>query len=223
MESFYEASLAGARENSMVESFVVVEAPKPAPVEEKKAPAAVAKAPVKKAAPVAKTPTREKKGKIWELCYYKEETIKFEGKDVDNGVMFKFFNCEKCHIVIIGKFKGFLFSRCKRINFQLEDCISLGEMLNCDDMKVTPFKALPCLSVEKSNGVQVFATDESKEKIEIRTTASQSVSFCVPKEEGTYDPEASDCEDSITTMIPETYITKLVDKQVKIVALDLAD
>ena len=84
-------------------------------------------------------------------------------------------------------------------------------MLNCEDCKVTPFKACPCLSVEKSNGVQVFSTDESKDKIEIRTTASQSISFTYPKEEGTYDPEASDCEDSILTVIPETYITKLVD------------
>ena len=131
VESFYEGSINGARENSSIK------APAPTPVvEEKKAepakPGAVAKAPVKAAA-VPKEPTRVKKGKILELSNYKNETLKFEGAEVDNGTQFNFFNCEKCKVIIVGKFKNFMFQRCKRMKVFMDECISMGEIINSDD------------------------------------------------------------------------------------------
>jgi len=160
VESFYEASLNGARENSQIK------APSPAPVvEEKKAEpvkaGAVAKAPVK-ATVVPKEPVKVKKGKIWECSNYKNETLKFEGSEVDIGTGFNFFNCERCKVIIVGKFKNFMFQRCKRIQFSVEECVSIGEIINSDDFKVTVQDRLPTVSVEKSNGVQVITTLKSK-------------------------------------------------------------
>jgi len=54
-------------------------------------------------------------------------------------------------------------------------------------------------------------------------TASQSVSMQYPKNEGTYDPNNEDDDDSKTFIVPETYIVKLVDEKVSVVAQEGID
>lgn len=117
---------------------IKVEAP---PVE---APKPVAKAaPAKKAAPVKKEPTKVLKLKTWEICNFIGETITFEESEVDKNMTFNFFNCEKCQVVIKGKFKGAMFNRCKRVDITLSECISVLEVIRCEDMKVRPQVKVP--------------------------------------------------------------------------------
>ena len=59
--------------------------------------------------------------------------------------------------------------------------------------------------------MQVFGTMESKNKISIVTTASQSVSFKYPKDEGTYDPNNEEHDPFKTEVIPESFTSKLKD------------
>lgn len=54
-------------------------------------------------------------------------------------------------------------------------------------------------------------------------TASQSVSMQYPKDIGTYDPNNEDDDDSKTFIIPETYIVKLIDEKVNVVAQEGID
>ena len=44
-----------------------------------------------------------------------------------------------------------------------------------------------------------------------------------PKNEGTYDPNNEDDDDSKTFIIPETYIVKLIDEKVNVVAQEGID
>lgn len=70
LESFYEGTVNGLRENPLYKAEAPAPQSAPAPqIEEKKA--GPAKAAAVKAAPVKKEPTKIKKGKTWEICDYK--------------------------------------------------------------------------------------------------------------------------------------------------------
>ena len=144
LESFYEGTVEGLRENPLYKAEAPAPQSAPAPqAEEKKA--GPAKAAAVKAAPVKKEPTKIKKGKTWEVCDYKnqKDPIKFEGADVDGSTSFAFYNCEKINVIIVGKFKTFLFSRCKQVKLTMDESISQGEIIKSERMKVHVNKRLP--------------------------------------------------------------------------------
>jgi hypothetical protein len=115
IESFHEGSMNGAMdmfgEAVSAPSMPVVQ---PAPQEKKEVPTAGAPAKaVAKPAPKKKEPMMVKKGMIWEFADYNKATIKLEEEQVDPKMTYNFFNCERCVIIIPGKIKGVMLSRCK--------------------------------------------------------------------------------------------------------------
>lgn len=146
-----------------------------------------------------------------------------DGNDLDKNVLVNLYNCTKVKVVLIGKFSNFMLSRCKRVQVFLQECIALGEVINCDDIKVNVETKLPTVSVEKSNGVEIICTKESKTQTTLRTTASQSVSFSYPKEEGEFNPSNDEEDPNAVHIIPETYIVKLVNGKLKIEANDMSE
>jgi adenylyl cyclase-associated protein len=184
------------------------EAPKAEPKkEEAKAP--VKAAPAKPAKPAPKPPVKVLRFKTWEISNYGAETLHFPAAEVNPGMTFNFFNCEKTKVVIEGKFKNAMLSRCKKIEIKMDECLSMMEILKSENVKVTVGKKCPMVSVELSNGVQIYTTAESKTSCQLSTTASQSVSFIYPKNEGTFDPNDEEDDDVKTDVIPETYVSKL--------------
>lgn len=59
-----------------------------------------------------------------------KEVIELDEGEVDQGTTLNFFNCERITVKVSGKFKNFLFSRCKGIKFQFDEIISLGEIIS---------------------------------------------------------------------------------------------
>ena len=189
-------------------SAAPVEAPKAEPKkEEAKAP--VKAAPAKPAKPAPKPPVKVLRFKTWEISNYGAETLHFPAAEVNPGMTFNFFNCEKTKVVIEGKFKNAMLSRCKKMEIKMDECMSMMEILKSENIKMTVLKKCPMVSVELSNGVQIYTTAESKTNCSLSTTASQSVSFIYPKNEGTYDPNDEEDDDVKTDVIPETYVSKL--------------
>jgi len=97
------------------------------------------------------------------------------------------------------------------------------EVIKSEDCIVRVENRLPCISIELSNGVQVYSTAASKSTISLNTTASQSVSFNYPKDEGTFDPEDSEEDGWLRAVLPETYNTKLVEGKPVTVAMEGID
>lgn len=91
--------------------------------------------------------------KTWEISNYGDETLVFPAAEVNPGMTFNFFNCEKTKVVIEGKFKNAMFSRCKKVEFKMEECMSMVEIIKSESMKMTVTKKCGCISVELSNGV----------------------------------------------------------------------
>ena len=152
-------------------STAPVEAPQVEPKkEEAKAP--VKAAPAKAAKPAPKAPVKVLRFKTWEISNYGAETLHFPAADVNPGMTFNFFNCEKTKVVIEGKFKNAMMSRCKKMEIKMDEAMSMMEILKCEDCKLTVLKKCPQVSVELSMGVQVITTAESKTKCQLSTTAS---------------------------------------------------
>lgn len=133
-------------------SATPVEAPKAeANKEEAKAPAKAT--PAKPAKPAPKAPVKVLRFKTWEISNYGAETLHFPAAEVNPGMTFNFFNCEKTKVVIEGKFKNAMLSRCKKMEIKMDECMSMMEILKSENVKMTVDKKCPMISVELSNGV----------------------------------------------------------------------
>ena len=179
--------------------------------EEKKA--APVKAPVAaKPKPAAKAPVKVLRFKTWEISNYGDETIEFPASEVNPGMTFNLFNCEKTKIIVHGKFKNMMLSRCKKVEIKMEEMISTLEVIKSETIKIYVEKKCPTVSVELSNEVKIVATQESKKYIQINTTASQSVSMDIPKNEGTFDPNNDEDDAFKCLAVPEMYKSKVNEK-----------
>lgn len=155
-------------------------------------------------------------GRNWEICNYIDEEITFDPEDdVGAHMAFNFFNCEKIKVTIPGKFKNFLLNKCKRVELNVDSCVSMGEIIKCERIKVYVEETVPQISVELCNQVEVYGTLKSKSKLSIMTTASQSVSFKFPKDEGEYDPKNEEHDPIKTEVVPESFCSKFVNGKFK--------
>lgn len=82
--------------------------------------------------PAAKAPVKILRFKTWELSNYGDETVVFPAAEVNPGMAFNLFNCEKTKIVVEGKFKNMMLSRCKKVNVTVEDMISTLEVIKSE-------------------------------------------------------------------------------------------
>ena len=103
--------------------------PAPAQKEEKK----VSAAPAKK--PAAKQPSKIQKFKLWEISNYGDETLVFKKEEMMPGMTFNFFNCEKTKVVIEGKIKNAMLSRCKKVDITVEEVVSTVEIIKSEAIK----------------------------------------------------------------------------------------
>jgi len=125
---------------------------------------------------------------------------------------FNMFNCEKTKVVLQGKCKNMMLSRCKKVHVTVDEMISTLEIIKSEDVKVFVEKKCPMIAVELTQGVVVTATEASKKFINIMTTASQSVSMVIPKTAGTFDPNDDEDDQSKQLVVPESFLSKINDK-----------
>jgi len=91
--------------------------------------------------------------KIWEVSNYGNETIEFSGDEVQPGMTFNFFNCEKTKVIIVGKCKNLMLQRCKKMDIQIDEALSMMEVIKCEGVKVRIQKKLQTLNIELCNEV----------------------------------------------------------------------
>jgi adenylyl cyclase-associated protein len=74
--------------------------------------------------------------------------LKFTGDQVEPGTTFNIFNCEKTKIVIEGRCKNVMLSRCKKVDITIDETVSGMEVIKSEQMKVRIVKAVKNISVE---------------------------------------------------------------------------
>jgi len=132
-KAVYESYLGGKVDEPVkkVEAVVEKKAPAKAPLKVEKIPA------------VPKAPVKVLRYKTWEVSNYKDETIEFDADKIDSGFTFNFFNCENIKVAIPKKIKNFMLNKCKRVEIEVEQCVSMGEIIKCERIKLTVGTAVP--------------------------------------------------------------------------------
>ena len=83
-----------------------------------------------------KKPVKVLKFRTWEVSNYVNDEITFEEDDIESGMTFNFFSCEKLKVKIPGKFKNFMLQKCKNIELHVVACVSMGEIIKSERIQI---------------------------------------------------------------------------------------
>ncbi len=110
-------------------------------------------------------------------------------------------NCVGATIVIDCKVKSLMIDGCKKTQIVFKGAISSCEVVNCTRVKVQCKERIPCISIDKTDGITVYVSHEGR-GIQILSSKSSEMNLSFPK-----GPE----EDSewVEFPIPEQFETKI--------------
>jgi len=123
------------------------------------------------------------------------------------------YNCHNCVIQIRGKVNAVSIDGCKRTGVVFEHVIATCELVNCSGMQVQCLGHVPTMSVDKSDGCQVFInSDVAGGDFQLVTAKSSEVNLTVvPADPG------SDA-DAVEHAVPEQFISSFQNGKLVTVA-----
>lgn len=97
------------------------------------------------------------------------------------------FRCENSVVQIKGKVNSVTMDSCKKTSVVFDSLLSQVEVINCQSVEVQTLGALPTISIQKTDGCQVYL---SKEAIgsEIVTSKSSEMNILVPQGDDFVNP-----------------------------------
>jgi len=113
---------------------------------------------------------------------------------------------EACHdatFIIKTKVKSVQIISCKNTQIVVESALSGVEITNCEKIKVQAVKNVPNFSIDKSNGVTIYLSEESL-GAEFVTSKSGEMNVVIPKGE----------DDSVELPLPEQFVHRFKDGKV---------
>uniref|UniRef100_A0A8R1TRR8 Adenylyl cyclase-associated protein n=1 Tax=Onchocerca volvulus TaxID=6282 RepID=A0A8R1TRR8_ONCVO len=133
--------------------------------------------------PIKKQEDKEPKmwlnnGKQWNVDYYKNnKNVIVEVKDMKQTVYI--FKCENSVIQIKGKVNSITLDSCKKTSVVFDNLLSQFEVINCQSVQIQTLGAMPTLSIQKTDGCQVYLS-KSAINAEIITSKSSEMNVLVP-------------------------------------------
>ncbi|MFH4980174.1 hypothetical protein AB6A40_006883 [Gnathostoma spinigerum] len=151
-----------------------------------------------------------KDGKQWNIENFKNDRgITVEIDNMKQTVYV--YKCDGCVIQVKGKLNSITLDSCKKTSILFDNLLSQVEVINCQDAQIQTLGTMPTLSIQKTDGCQVYLSKESM-KCEIVTSKSSSMNVLIPSgEEG----------DFVEFPIPEQFKTTYDGKKLCTVASDL--
>lgn len=95
------------------------------------------------------------------------------------------YKCKESTIVIKGKVNGVTLDSCKKTAVVVDDLISALEFVNCQSVQSQINGEVRLVSIDKTDGVQVYLSEQSK-TAEIITAKSSEMNILVPKDDGEF-------------------------------------
>merc|ERR1712179_815525 len=112
-----------------------------------------------KAVEVNKPPKLELDGKRWNIEYFKNEPdIEINELEVNQSVYV--FKCEGSTIKVNGKCNNIIIDSCKKVAVVFGSVVSSCEFINCQSVQMQVLGKVPTISVEKTDGCQMFLNAE---------------------------------------------------------------
>jgi len=155
-----------------------------------------------KAVEVNKPPKLELDGKRWNVEYFKNKPdIEINELEVNQSVYV--FKCEGSTIKVNGKCNNIIIDSCKKVAIVFGSVVSSCEFINCQSVQMQVLGKVPTISVEKTDGCQMFLNAESV-GAEIVTAKSSEMNVMIPVG-----------DDFVEQPIPEQFKTVIAEGKLK--------
>jgi len=127
---------------------------------------------------VAKPPKFELDGKKWVVEYFKNKPdLVIEGAEPNQSVYV--FKCEGSTVKVNGKCNNIIVDSCKKVAIVFDTVVSSCEFINCGSVQMQVLGKVPTITVEKTDGCQMFVNKESL-GVEIVTAKSSEMNVMIP-------------------------------------------
>lgn len=149
----------------------------------------------------------ELEGKRWNVEYHKNNReIIIEDVELQHSVYV--YKCEGCTIQVKGKCSNIVLDQCKKTGLVFDSVMVGMEMVNCQSVQVQVTGSTPTISVEKTDGCQMFISQES---LGVNIISSKSSEMNVMVSNG---------EDFVELAVPEQFKTTIIGTALKTVPTD---
>ena len=161
-----------------------------------------------------KEPRKFERGISWIFEHFEnDKTIELSAEDSGMKKAVMIDNCLNCVVQIKGKVKNIVVSGCKGTSIVCQDVVSGIEFINCAKMQVQSTGLVPSLSIDKSDGIQIYVTREAMKDIMFSSSKSSDMNVVVPG--------ASPDDDYIEMPIPHQYVHRVVNGKITCAPSDL--
>lgn len=159
--------------------------------------------------PVKKPPVCELQGKKWVVEYQVDnKNVVINAANFHQSVYV--YRCEKSTIRVNGKVNFVALDSCKKVALAFDSVVSSLEVLNCQSIQAQVMQQLPTLSIDKTDGCQVYLSKESV-NCEIITAKSSEMNILIPDKSGEFSEHA----------VAEQFRTKWDGKKLVTVATEI--
>uniref|UniRef100_A0A914ICI4 Adenylyl cyclase-associated protein n=1 Tax=Globodera rostochiensis TaxID=31243 RepID=A0A914ICI4_GLORO len=121
--------------------------------------------------------------KVWQIEFHKDNRDIKVQTDIKQSVYV--YRCENSVVQIKGKVNSVTVDSCKKTSVVFDSLLSQVEVINSQSVEVQSLGALPTISIQKTDGCQVYLSKESL-GAEIVTSKSSEMNVMVPKGDGDF-------------------------------------
>lgn len=93
------------------------------------------------------------------------------------------YKCNNSVLQVKGKVNSITLDSCKKCGIVFEDLIGTCEFVNCQSVKAQANGMVPTISIDKTDGAQIYVNDKSI-NAQIISAKSSEMNICVTKEDG---------------------------------------
>jgi len=131
---------------------------------------------------VKKPPVFELQDKKWIVEYQEGNQNLVIDRTNDKQAVYM-FKCKNSVLQVNGKINSIILDNCVKCGVVFTDLISTVEFINCQSIKAQANGFVPTVSVEKTDGCQIFLGEKGLET-QIISAKSSEMNVCVTKEDG---------------------------------------
>jgi len=134
-------------------------------------------------APIDKPPVFTRDGKKWLVEYQKGENLVIDNVEMNNVVYV--FRCQDSTFTIKGKINSIVMDSCRKSSIVFDSVVSSIEFVNCQSVQMQVLGKVPTISIDKTDGCQMYLSAESL-GVELITSKSSEMNVMIPKPNGDY-------------------------------------
>lgn len=129
-----------------------------------------------------RTPKFELEGRKWALEYQNgstQEQFIIQATEMSQSV--NIYRCERIMVIVQGKINSITVDSCKKLSLVFDDIVSLVEFINCQGIQAQPMSKVPTVTIDKTDGFQLFLRKESL-GVELISAKSAEINVCIVDE-----------------------------------------